>query len=827
MNRFAGIFCLVAALAARAELPPAPQFKGEIRRGAEGRLVLIPEERDAQMACAAGAITCIEVISTGDQPQRVVPLTFGQPFKAGDLPKGSILVARDAHGGVPVQIDEQSSHADASLRFAVVSLGLRDLAPGERRIVDFFRGAGEPLAGAAWTPPAIPGIKVSATLYSPQISEITFGNRHGTEAGLPFATNEVATLQLGDAPGERFSLRITPELAGGLHPTLTKIAYEFMRLVNEQSRRYRAFKIGEGGAYEKLWITTTEPDAPPFAVRFIYSGQARFKHETLQHHRPPQRYEVSPGAAIERLTEKRPRLEGRVAREYVFSAPLVNRETGRPHPQLTARFAMRFAKDDPRVRTDLSIENAWAYEPEPGNLMYELTVTQDGNTLHRQEVFTHYHHARWHKVFWTAGDAPRTRIRYYMPYFLASRATWNYDLSLRIPERVLSDLEAQVEKSDTRPMAPAMLTQHFGTTGGRPEIGPLPKWTALYLISQDPRALRAMLAIADAAAGVPIHYRDKATGLPVSLEDHPGISTSAKRAAPRDAMPVAGNDISPWKPDLSHQGSFAYIPYLITGDLFYQEEIAFWATFNMMAINPGYRGHGQGLIHPEQIRGQAWALRSLGEAARALPDGHSMKRYFQERLAGNLEWYAQRHANPEKSGVSPLGCLVQGDMPTKTAPWQDDFMTLVVAQLAENEEPGAADYLRSIGRCTTERWLHEPEGFCRQKSAGYWIEIRHRDGRFMRDWPEVFRANWPDIADCRANPALDGNPGSPSGYVAYALAALAVASDAALPGASRAYAWLSDQTPSMKRMQAEDPTWAIVPRTRPRPDLRSTMDGPQ
>jgi hypothetical protein len=819
MNRFVGILCLFAVLAARAELPPAPQFKGEIKRNAEGRLVLVSEEPDSQPICAAGAITCIEAVSTGDQPQPVVPLTFGQPFKAGDLPKGSRLVARDVQGSVPVQIDEQSSHVDGSSRFAVVSLSLSHLAPGERRIVDFFRSDGEPPASAAWTPPAVPGIKVSATLYSPQISEITFGNRHGTETGLPFAAGEVATLQLGDSPDERFSLTITPELAGGHHPTLTKIAYEFMRLVNEQSRRYKAFKIGGGGGYEKLWITTVKPDAAPFAVKLIYSGQARFKHETLQRHQPPQFHEATPGPAFERLTkgEKRPRLEGQVAREYVFSVPMTNRETGKPHPQLTARFAMRFSKNDPRVRTDLSIENAWAYEPEPGNLMYELTVTQDDSTLHRQEVFTHYHHARWHKVFWTAGDAPRVRIRHHMPYFLASRATWNYDLTLRIPEHVLSSLEAQLEKSDTRPMAPAMLTQHFGTTGGRSEIGPLPKWTALYLISQDARALRAMLAIAAAAAGVPIHYRDKATGLPVSLEDHPGISTSAARAAPRDAMPVAGNDISPWTPDLSHQGSFAYIPYLITGDLFYQEEIAFWATFNMMAISPGYRGHGQGLINAEQIRGQAWALRSLGEAARALPDAHPMKRYFQKRLTNNLEWYEERHSDPEKSGVSPLGCLVKGDQPTKTAPWQDDFMTIVVAQLAENGENNAASYLRAIGRCTTERWLHEPEGFCRRKSAGYWIEIRHRDGRFMRDWPEVFRANWPDTKDCQANQTLDGDPGSPSGYVAYALAALALAADAALPGADAAYTWLSGQTPAMKKMQAEDPTWAIVPRTLSRP----------
>ena len=223
------------------------------------------------------------------------------------------------------------------------------------------------------------------------------------------------------------------------------------------------------------------------------------------------------------------------------------------------------------------------------------------------------------------------------------------------------------------------------------------------------------------------------------------------------------------------------------------------------------------MINAEQIRGQAWALRSLGEASRILPDKHPMKSYFQKRLDENLNWYAVRYSAPDNAGVSPLGCIVQGDMPEKTAPWQDDFMTIVVAQLAENQEPQAEKYLQSIARCSTDRWTQEDKGFCRHKSPAYWIKIRNDNGVFMRSWPEVFRANWPEITKCQSGQPMDGYPDSAAGYVAYARAALATASDFNISGASEAYRWLIAQTPAIQRAFSQDPTWAIVPRAFSKP----------
>ena len=67
--------------------------------------------------------------------------------------------------------------------------------------------------------------------------------------------------------------------------------------------------------------------------------------------------------------------------------------------------------------------------------------------------------------------------------------------------------------------------------------------------------------------------------LPLNLETQPGIALLSGQSSP--ALPVVRNIANPWTPDVSHQASFAYIPYLITGDLYYLEETVFWASWNM------------------------------------------------------------------------------------------------------------------------------------------------------------------------------------------------------------------------------------------------------
>ena len=401
-----------------------------------------------------------------------------------------------------------------------------------------------------------------------------------------------------------------------------------------------------------------------------------------------------------------------------------------------------------------------------------------------------------------------------MPYFMATRAVWNYNLNLQVPESVLANEATKLASAKTGPMGNAFISHYFPMTGGRAEIGPLPRWTALYLVTQDARARASMLANAEAAASIPMHYRDSVSDQPLDLDRHPGVAVRLGQSTAADALPPVSNGLTPWTVDMSHQGSFAFVPYLITGDSFYLDEIMFWASWNMAANNPSYRGFGLGLVHPEQVRGQAWGLRSIGEATHALPDNHAMKGYFQIRLNNNLAYYVNKFPRNTTAGaVSPMGSIEKPDEYGKTGPWQNDFMGLVVGQLAENGEPLAQELLAWLSKFNVGRFQNEANGYCLAKAPAYYINIRDTSGVFINNWSQLFQRNWPGVT-CADSLAIDpaSYPNSAIGYAAYARAMLASAHNAQISGAKDAYsAWVA-KTPAIDVALTQDPTWAIVPR---------------
>ncbi len=771
----------------------------------------------APFSCAPGAITCVEVASTSAQAQASVPVTFGQPFKAGDWKhKETGLVARDNfNSNVPLQFDEVSSHRDGSARFAVLSAQLAGLQAGERRIVNIFTGSNSATPGALPADPAW-NLEVEAKVYVRQTTLVTFGNRSGNTAGIPFQAGETITLKLSGPTVESYSLTLNAAQAGGGHATLTKIAEAFMQLINAQSSTFLAEKPGTGGGYEKLWITTRNPNGGAFSVQFIYGGPAQISHVNESNYQAPQVWTVKAQDLLKQAVaasnasqiDPKRRLHGVAATEFGLSAPFRN-ASGTEHPHLTARLDTRLYEAGARIRTDVVLENNWTFKPDPRNITYELSIKHGSQVVHHQPAFTHYHHARWHKVVWK-GAQPSLQVRHHMPYFLASRAVWNYDLSLQINSSALANEATQLanarkQQEHLGPMGNALLQPGFGNTGGRPEIGPYPRWTALYLITQDERAWASVIANADAAAAVPIHYRDENTGHPIDAVKHPSLSVYGSA----HTVP-SSTDQTIWAPDTAHQASYAYVPYLITGDLFYQDEAIFWAAWNIISLPAGYRGHEKSLVDRNQVRGQAWALRSIGEAFRMLADKHPMKDHFKTVLESNLAHYKAKYVN--NPNVSSMGAI-QHLTPHITKPWQNDFVGVVFSQLAENQEPHALETLEWFNQFNVGRFMSDSSGFCAARGPGYdWTNVDSQ-GNYVTQWSALFALNYPaDVGKpCSSLSITEGYPREGAGYAAYARGMLGAS--ASLSGtAATAYLKWKGMTPEMDSAFKNDPTWAIVPR---------------
>ena len=98
----------------------------------------------------AGGITGVVIESSAREDQSEVPLTFGQVFAPGDLPRGAGLAGKLADGSLlPLQLDVKASHPDGSVRHAVISLVLPRLGAGKDLGLALVRSTKKAPAGPA------------------------------------------------------------------------------------------------------------------------------------------------------------------------------------------------------------------------------------------------------------------------------------------------------------------------------------------------------------------------------------------------------------------------------------------------------------------------------------------------------------------------------------------------------------------------------------------------------------------------------------------------------------------------------------------------------
>jgi hypothetical protein len=427
-------------------------------------------------------------------------------------------------------------------------------------------------------------------------------------------------------------------------------------------------------------------------------------------------------------------LKGGVANEWQVAAPLHTTD-GTQHPHLSARFAVRWYESVKKARVDVTVENDWAYEPAPQNFTYDATVLVGGQTVYNHPALNHFNHARWRKLYWFNGTEPTVTVKHNTAYLIGTRALPNYDQSLTIPGDAIAGFLNRWQTAPTDAMGNGITTGYMPMSGGRDDIGLLPNWAASYLLSQDSTLKDITLRNADLGGSFSAHYRDKKTGRPVSLADYPymtilGHSGDTWNPATNklEAFPdCAGSGMcdSPYSVDASHQPALAYLPYLVTGDYYYLEELQFWAMWDAFETNPAYRNNIQGVVASEQVRGQGWSLRTLAEAAYITPDKDTLKTAFTNIINSNLDWYNNTYTN--NPSANQIGAIVNGDAwaydnSTGVAPWQDDFFTSAVGHAAELGFAKASSLLQYKTQFPIGRMVGD--GVCWIDAAIYQIHLR-------------------------------------------------------------------------------------------------------
>ena len=421
-------------------------------------------------------------------------------------------------------------------------------------------------------------------------------------------------------------------------------------------------------------------------------------------------------------------LNGPIVQEQIMPVAL-NGPDGKPHPHLSVVAGLR-AYSSGQVRVEVIVENTKTFTPGANNFKYDVAIRLGGKIVFEQKALTHYHHARWRKVFWL-GEEPQVHVKHDIDYLIASRAVPNYDRSAAPTEKNLAAVTSRVTAENVQPMAVGPINPAMPTTGGRPDIGPLPSWYVMYLLSADNRPREVMMAAAEGSGSWPVHYRDENTGYPVrtdneknkNISTHMNLSNKGPLPVPRFATGKGTLSAGKLNPDTAHQPSLAYLPYLLTGEFYFLEELQFWATSNSLETDPGNRGYEKGLVNWQQVRGQAWSLRTLGHAAYITPDDHPLKDYFIKQLDNNIDFYHQTYVEGNPNALGVYDGSGKNSFPiAASAPWQDDFLTWSFGNLVELGFEKARSILEwkakyPVGRMTAP-------GFCQIAAAAYYMEFR-------------------------------------------------------------------------------------------------------
>lgn len=435
-------------------------------------------------------------------------------------------------------------------------------------------------------------------------------------------------------------------------------------------------------------------------------------------------------------------LSGDVVTEWEV-AGIPKTSGGTEHADLHVRFNVRGYKGQNKARVDISVENTWAWNPSPRDVTYDVNITVGGTQVYTQSALVHHPRARWRKIFWWNTTEPEVFIAHNIDYLIGTKAVPNYDRTV-VPSATKATEYYNNTVTNGGPMKPGTARPGMSGGGGRPDMGILPGWTALALISMNKDAVRAMLNQGSLSGSWSMHFRDKNTGRVLSFNDWPHFSltgSTGDNVNPATGLsekaPTIVSNTNTNGADIAHHPDQAFVPYLLTGDLYYLEELQFWAQYCVINQNshPTIRGGAKGLIRMEQTRGMAWSLRSIAHAGYISPPG-TKKTEYEYMLQQNIDWFDTRYTNNtaddtklgaiiHEGGASTIGYEVIKATAEKNgiAPWMDDHFLSAIGRALELGYTAAAPLFSWKSKFTVSRLYGDP-GFCWIQAASFVLRVR-------------------------------------------------------------------------------------------------------
>lgn len=489
--------------------------------------------------------------------------------------------------------------------------------------------------------------------------------------------------------------------------------------------------------------------------------------------------------------------------DYWLNGPLVRevRLEQDAAPHLKLRYDVRVYRDGD-IRTSVAFSNEKTFSPGVRDVSYDVAI--GGGAL--AEPVLQHRSSVWRRLFWT-GSQPKLHLVRDLQPMIASGALLPVDSSQGAAAAVIASNDAA--SRDQKPLASALINKYMPTTGGRGEIGIYPQWTALYLVAQTEPSIRAMLANAEVAGAVPWHFIDEKTSAPISVElrkkfwgDPRGLEEWYKPDQPNADLFKSSD--GGWTADHSHQAALSYVPYLVTADRFYADELAMQAAWTLAGRWPDLREGGLKAFDFEEVRATAWSMRDLSDAAFILPDRYPSKIYFNKALRQSLaamkDKYVVKRAMKGAGEVEGYIEEMIDREPERISPWQNDYVALSLWLAARRGEKDAAALLAWAENFQAGRFLSADFDIKRATD-----EFHAKDAATQKPfatWKEVAAHTYGKAAPVKE---MEGYPTMAAGYVGSAYAALtAIASETHSPRAIAALERLAKETAALPLWSAAD-----------------------
>ena len=353
-------------------------------------------------------------------------------------------------------------------------------------------------------------------------------------------------------------------------------------------------------------------------------------------------------------------------------------------------------------RTNVQFNNDLAMQASGGTLTYNASITEGGASVYQVSNLTQYQYEDWNQIIYTGTSAPAVNVQHDMTYLEQTGAIANYDLADGVPAAIVASEASSVAAPGwNAPLATDGITQYMPMTGGRPDIGPTTEANSLWLMTQNAAAAQFALGQADAGAGIPWNFYNPQAGAWLNTSQYPTIRTNGWDDSSTLLTQGVSATNNGWTPDTAHQPDLFYDAYLLTGNQSYLDALNAQAAFGITSLWPGMRDNVIGgpqtndnVIFGNQVRGAAWTLREIDEAAYANPTGSAAKAYFTQVMNDNWRWLAsQIPAWTALEGQAHGYIIDPFEYGYAFAPWQQDYFISTAVQAAEMGNQNAATFL--------------------------------------------------------------------------------------------------------------------------------------